>query len=100
MPTVWGTLDHVQSHDLAGQWVQIRTILSGGMTIRIRALIEDETIVARGIQRVDVSSLREGESVDVTYRCGNNGFIEAEMIYVQPDKVTMSPETTTRSSKL
>ena len=90
MPTVWGNLDQVHSDAAGNQWIQMRTFLSGGMPIRIRALIEQHTIVVRGIERVDPSSLREGECVEVTYHQGRNGFMEAETVYVQPDDVPIS----------
>ncbi len=90
MSTVWGTIESIH-HDGAGdQWVQVRTVLLGGITIRIRAVIDSQTIVARGIEPVALSSLREGESVEVTYQCGRNGFLEAETVYVQPDAVAVS----------
>ena len=44
-------------------------ILLGGVMIRIRTVIDSQTIVARGIEPVALSSLREGESVEVTYHC-------------------------------
>src|SRR5262249_47744166 len=90
MPTEWGNLDQVHSDAAGNQWIQLRTFLSSGVPIRIRALIKQHTVVVRGIERVGPSSLREGESVEVTYHHGRNGLMEAETVYVQPDDVTVS----------
>lgn len=90
MPTVWGTIEHMHRDGARDQWVQIRTVLPGGMTIRIRAVIKLQTLVTRGSEHVAPPSLREGESVEVTYHCGRNGFLEADMVYVQPGEVAVS----------
>lgn len=90
MPAVWGTIESMHRDGAGDQWVQVRTILSGSVTIRIRAVIDSQTIVARGIEPVALSSLREGESVDVTYHCGRNGFLVAHIVYVRPEFVAVS----------
>lgn len=90
MATMWGTLDEVYCGCVGDHWVQVRIVLPGGLTIRIRAVIGHLTTVARGIERVDPSNLREGESVELSYHCGRDGFLEAETIYVHPDEATVS----------
>ena len=88
MPTIWGILERVEINETPNRGIQIRTLLPGGVTIRIRALIERQTTVARGVERVDLSNLKEGEFVEVTYRHGDGGFMEAETVYVHPGDVT------------
>jgi hypothetical protein len=96
MPTIWGSLDRVEE-DLHGtRWVQVRTTLSGGTAIRVRVLIGGQTIVARGIERIDLSTLCAGEFVEVTYHHCHAGFMEAETIYVQPDRVPAAKGTDNR----
>lgn len=77
MPTIWGSLlDRVQE-DLHGtRWVQVRITSSGGTAIRVRVLVGGQTIVARGIERIDLSTLCAGEFVEVTYHHGHAGFME------------------------
>lgn len=60
MSTVRGTLDQRHYDGARDQWVQVRTILLGGVTIRIHVVIGSQTIVARGIEPVALSSLRGG----------------------------------------
>ncbi|HEU4685050.1 MAG TPA: hypothetical protein VFS39_11175 [Nitrospira sp.] len=86
MPTIWGILDQMQTHGTGGQWVQIKTILSGGITVHIRALVGDRTTVARGTERIHASTLRTGEPVELTYHDGRDGFMEAETVYVHSDE--------------
>jgi hypothetical protein len=93
MPTLWGNLDHVHSDIGGDQWLQLRTVLTGGVAIRVRALIQHCTTVVRGIERVDPSNLRKGEPVEVTFHHGSNGLMEAETVYVQPDDFTVSQRT-------
>ncbi len=89
MPTVWGCLDRVDK-DLHGtRWVQVKAVLSGKTTIRVRALVGKQTLIARGIERVDLSSLCAGEFVEISYRHGRDGFMEAETIYVRPDRAAV-----------
>lgn len=90
MPTVWGTIEQRYYDGARDHWVQVRTVLLGGVTIRIRAVIDSQTIMARGIEPVALSSLREGESVEVTYHCGRNGFLMANTVYVRPDAIAVS----------
>lgn len=84
MPTIWGVLERIDIGDSDKPAVQVRTFLRRGAAIHIRALIEKETTVARGVERVDLSNLKEGEFVEVTYHHGRDGFMEAETVYVFP----------------
>lgn len=68
----------------------MRTVLPGGTALRIHTLVADDTLIARGTERVDFSSLREGEFVEVTYHRGRSGFMEAETIYVRADEVSVA----------
>jgi hypothetical protein len=87
MPTIWGSLDRIEN-DLQGRrWVKLKAILSGRATIRVRALVGKQTLIARGIERVDLSSLCAGEFVEISYGHSHDGFMEAETIYVQPERV-------------
>jgi len=88
MPTFWGILERVQIGDSGKRAIQVRTSLRRGAAIHIRALIEKETTVARGVERVDLSNLKEGEFVGVTYHHGRDGFMEADTVYVPPDGPT------------
>lgn len=85
MPTIWGDFERVNKDLYGNRWIEVRTVLPGGSAIRTRALVGEEALIAWGIERVDLSSLREGESVEVTYCRGQLGFMEAETIYVHPD---------------
>ena len=88
VPTNWGFLERVQIGDSGKRAIQVRTFLRRGAAIHIRALIEKETTVARGVERVDLSTLKEGEFVEVTYHHGRDGFMEADTGYVPPDGPT------------
>ena len=87
MPTIWGCLDRIED-DLHGTLrVQVRVTLPGGSVIRARALVVEHTLIARGTERVDLSTLCAGEFVEISYHHGRDGFMEAETIYVQPERV-------------
>ncbi len=83
MPVIWGCLDRVEPEHQDAQWVQVTVALPGGSTIRARARVGKETLIARGIERVDLASLCRGELVEISYHHGRKGFMEAETIYVQ-----------------
>lgn len=90
MPTIWGCLDRIED-DLHGtRWVQVKAILSGKTAIRVRALVGEQTLIARGIERVDLSSLSAGEFVEVSYHHSHAGFMEADTIYVRPERVPVA----------
>ena len=85
MPTIWGSLDRIDDDRQGTPWVQVKAIVSGKTTICVRAAIGKQTLIVRGLERVDVSGLCAGEFVEVSYHNGRDGFIEAETIYVQPE---------------
>jgi len=60
--------------------------LPGGTVIRVRAYIGAQTLIARGTDAVDVSDLREGEFVEVSYQQGKEGRLNAVTIYVRPER--------------
>ena len=89
MTTIWGSLERIED-DLQGTcWIEVKAILSGSMTIRVRALVGRHTLIARGIERGDLSVLRAGDLVEISYRHGRDGFMEAEMIYIRPDRAAV-----------
>jgi len=90
MPTIWGCLDRIEEYHHGTRWVQVRVTLPGGSVIRTRALVGRQTLVARGIERVDLSTLCAGELVEVSYHHGRDGFMEAETIYVPPERVSVA----------
>ncbi len=89
MPTIWGHLEHVDELSARAPHIQVRTVLSGGIVMRVRATIGAQTHIARGIEPVEVSGLREGEFVEVSYRQGREGRLEAETIYVRPEQTVV-----------
>jgi hypothetical protein len=90
MPTIWGHLEHVDSAQARALQIQVRTVLPGGIVIRVRANIGAQTLIARGTDAVDVSDLREGEFVEVSYRQGKEGRLHAVTIYVRPEQPVVS----------
>lgn len=60
--------------------------MPGGTTIRIRALVGEQALIARGTERVELSRVKVGEFVEVTYHRGPAGFMEADTIYVRSDQ--------------
>jgi hypothetical protein len=84
MPTIWGHLEHVDTAPAPAPHIQVRTVLHGGTVIRVRANIGAQTLIARGTEPVDVSGLRNGEFVELSYWHGREGRLEAETIYVRP----------------
>lgn len=89
MPTIWGHLENVDELSARSPHILVRTILSSGTVIRVRANIVAQTIIARGTESIDVSSLREGEFVEVSYRQGREGELDAETIYVRPEQTVV-----------
>jgi hypothetical protein len=82
MPTIWGHLEKVDEPSTRSPHIQVRTLLPGGIVIRVRANIGAQTLIARGTEPVLVSGLREGEFVEVSYRHGREGRLDADTIYV------------------
>lgn len=85
MPVIWGNLDRIDDDQQGKRWVQLKAMVSGKTTIRVRALVGKQTLVTRGIARVDLSTLSTGEPVEIGYHHGRDGFMEAETVYVQPE---------------
>ncbi len=85
MLVIWGKLDRFEDDQQGRRWVQLKAMLAGGTAIRIRALVGNHTLIARGTERVDLSNLSPGEPVEISYRHGRGGFMEADTIYVRPD---------------
>lgn len=90
MPTIWGRLDRIEEDRQGIRWLQLRVSLPRGEAIRVRAraLVGKQTVVARGIARVDLSALHAGEVLEVSYHDRHDGFMEADMIYARPEPVT------------
>lgn len=88
MPTIWGRLDRIEEDRQGIRWLQLRVTLPRGGAIRARALVGKQTVVARGIARVDLSALHAGEVLEVSYHDRHDGFMEADMIYARPEPVT------------
>jgi hypothetical protein len=86
MRTIWGHLEKVDELLACPQHILVRTFLPGGIAIRVRANIVAQTLIARGTDAVDVSDLREGEFVEVSYRQGKEGRLNAVKIYVRPEQ--------------
>jgi hypothetical protein len=76
MPTIRGSLEKIDKDFPGGRWIQVRTVCPGGVAIRTRTFVGGGTLITRGVERVDISSLREGEFVEVAYRRGHSGFME------------------------
>ncbi|HSA61114.1 MAG TPA: hypothetical protein VLE03_02645 [Nitrospiraceae bacterium] len=87
MQAIWGSLDRIEADQQGRYWVQLKAILSGKTTIRFRALVGKHTLIARGVERIDLTNLCAGELLEVSFRHGRDGFLEAETIYAQPERV-------------
>lgn len=96
MPTICGGLDRVDDELHGLGWIQLRTVLSGGTAIRIRAFVGEQALIARGTERVGLSNLKAREFVEVTYHRGQAGFMEVETIYVRPNQGIDDEETAGR----
>jgi hypothetical protein len=93
MSTIWGHLERVDELSVPAPNIQVRTILPDGTVLRVRAKIGAQTIVARGIEPVDVSDLREGEFVEVSYRHSREGWLDADTVYVRPEQAAVGQGT-------
>jgi hypothetical protein len=89
MPTIWGQLEGTDELSVRTPHIQVRTSLPGGIVIRVRAKIGAQTLIARGIEPVAVSSLRNGEFVELSYQHSREGRLEAETIYVRPEETVV-----------
>lgn len=86
MPTLWGCFDQVEKGLPGTCWILLRSLSPGGTAIRIRAYVGEQALIARGTERVDLSRVKVGELVEVTYHRGQAGFMEVDTIYVRPDQ--------------
>jgi hypothetical protein len=89
MPVIWGNLDRIDNDQQGRRWVQLNAMVSERTIIRIRALIGRHTLIARGIERVDLFNLGTGEPVEISYHYDRGGFMEAETIYVLPQRAAI-----------
>lgn len=86
MTMLWGCLERIVEDLPESRWIQVRTILPGNVAIRTRILVDESTLIARGTAQVGLSSLREGEFVEVTFHPARTGLVKADKIYVQPER--------------
>ena len=89
MPTIWGHLEKVDELSARAPHIQVRTVLPGGIVIRVRAKLGAQTLIARGTEPVTASGLRENEFVELSYRHGSEGSLDADTIYVRPEQTVV-----------
>jgi hypothetical protein len=89
MSTIWGELEKVDTLSAPAPNIEVRTLLSDGTVLRVRTKIGPETLIARGIEPGDVSDLRKGEFEEVSYRHGNEGWLDADTVYVRPEQAAV-----------
>lgn len=89
MAAICGTLDRIEADSQDKRWAHIKAVVSGRTTICVRALIGKQTLIARGVDRVDLSDLHTGEPIEVGYRHSRDGYLEADTIYVQPQRAAV-----------
>ena len=89
MPTIWGHIEKVEELSTPAPNIQVRTFLPDGTVLRVRAKIGPRTVIARGVEPVDASGLREGEFVEVSYRYGKEGRLDAHTIYIRPEQTAV-----------
>lgn len=65
---IWGHLERIAKYFPEDRWVQVRTVVLGNVAIRARVFVDENTRIARGIEQVALSNLREGELVEVIFR--------------------------------
>lgn len=87
MPTVWGHVEVEDTGSRIPRHIQVRTTAQLGIIMQLRAIVRAQTLITRGVEWIDLSDLRNGEFVELTY-VNKSGRLEAETIYVQPDPVT------------
>lgn len=87
MTTIWGCLERIVKDLPESRWVQVRTVMPGNVAIRTRIFVDEKTLIARGIEQVALSNLREGEFVEVTFRPARTGLVKADTIYAQREPV-------------
>ena len=103
---IWGHLERIAKYFPEDRWVQVRTVVLGNVAIRTRVFVDENTRIARGIEQVALSNLREGELVEVIFRSARTGIVKADTIYVRPEPAkkesqcpsSFSPQTNSQSS--
>ena len=93
MPTIWGHIEKVEKLSTPAPNIQVRTFLPDGTVLRVCAKIGPRTVIARGVEPVDASGLLEGEFVEVSYRHGGDGNLDADTIYVRPEQAAVGQGT-------
>lgn len=85
MTMIWGRLERIAEGLPDDRWVQVRTAVPGNGAVLTRIIIGEQTRIARGVEPVALSDLREGEFVGVTFRAARTGLVKADTIYAQPE---------------
>jgi hypothetical protein len=86
MATICGTLERIEEDIRGTRWVYVKTTLSGETVFRVRARVGRKTVVLRGKERIDFSEICTGEFVEVIYHHIHADIIEADTIYVRPER--------------
>lgn len=86
MPTLRGCFDQVEKGLSDTCWILLRTLLPGARRFASGLYVGEQALIARGTERVELSRVKVGEFVEVTYHRGHAGFMEADTIYVRPDQ--------------
>jgi hypothetical protein len=87
MTTIWGRLERIAEGRPEDRWVQVGTVVPGNGVILARIIIGEQTRIARGIEQVALTNLREGEVVGITFRAARAGLVTADTIYARPEFV-------------
>jgi hypothetical protein len=106
MTTIWGRLERIAKDPPKGRWLQVITVVPGSVAIRTRIFVDEKILIARGIEEVALSDLREGEFVEVTFRSARSGLVKADTICAQVEpgisesksSPAKPPETSSQSS--
>ena len=86
MATICGILDQIEEDNRGTRWIYVKTTLFGKTVFRVRARVGRKTIVLRGKERIDFSDIYTGEFAEVTYHHIHADIIEADTIYVRPER--------------
>lgn len=86
MATICGSLDQIEEDIRGTRWLYVKTILFGKTVFQVRARVGRKTVVLRGKERIDFSNICTGEFVEVIYHHIHADIIEADTIYVRPER--------------
>jgi hypothetical protein len=86
MATICGILDQIEEDNRGTRWIYVKTTLFGKTVFRVRARVGMKTVVLRGKERIDFSDIYTGEFAEVTYHHIHADIIEADTIYVRPER--------------